>query len=182
MGMLDQLDSGTIMAFQRMLGLPLSGKWDPETKSRVESYQTILNQTPGTTVDTPEEAGKETEWQKLVGAITARDVSFNRAVDSTPAQDLANQAFMREAGAQESEIADEIAFLTKQNARDKNLRVLGADEDRATADRNSTNDKTEMSVVPAAAPFTIFIPSSNASPKMGGIRWNSTEDFLLAHS
>ena len=26
-----------------------------------------------------------------------------------------------------------------------------------------------MSVVPAAAPFTIFIPSSNASPKMGGI-------------
>ena len=143
MGKLSELDKPTVAAFQRMLGLPQTGTYDPETQARVESYQTILNQTPGTTVDTPEEAGKETEWQKLVGAITARDVSFNRAVDSTPAQDLANQAFMRESGALESEMIDEIAYRTSQNTSDVNMRAQNRKTDTETANTNAAAARTE---------------------------------------
>jgi hypothetical protein len=119
-----------------MLGLPQTGTYDPETKSRVESYQTILGQTPGQTNDMG-------QWDALTGALTARDVSFTGAVDSTPAQDLANNAFMREAGAQESELMGEIAYRTSQYTSDVNMRAQNRKTDTETANKNAAAARTD---------------------------------------
>jgi len=135
MGMLNTLDPATLAAFQRQLGLPQTGTYDPETAARVESYQQILGQTPGQT----DNMG---QWEALTGALTARDVSFTGAVDSTPAQDLANNAFMRESGALESEIVDEIAYRTSQNTSDVNMRAQNRKTDTETANTNAAAART----------------------------------------
>lgn len=136
MGMLNTLDPATYAAFQRMLGLPQTGTYDPETQARVESYQTILSQTPGQTNDMG-------QWEALTGALQKRDVSFTGAVDSTPAQDLANNAFMRESGALESEIIDEIAYRTSQNTADVNMRAQNRKTDTETANTNAAAARTD---------------------------------------
>lgn len=137
MGMLSELnDPATYAAFQRMLGLPQTGTYDPETKARVESYQAVLGQTPGQTNDMG-------QWEALTGALQKRDVSFTGAVDSTPAQDLANNAFMRESGALESEIIDEIAYRTSQNSADVNMRAQNRKTDLETANTNAAAARTD---------------------------------------
>lgn len=130
MGKLSGLDPATLKAFESYLGLPQDGSWDPELEKRVGSYQMLLGQTPGETADMG-------QWEALTGALRQRGEAFGSPADSTPAQDPAYQAFMREAGARESEILDEIRFRTEQNSREINRRAAGFQAEKAEATVNA---------------------------------------------
>jgi len=127
MGQLSGLDPATLKAFESYMGLPQDGTWDPELAKRVAGYQQLLGQTPGQTDDAQ-------QWEALTGQLAARGAAFADPGDSTAAQDPAFQTFMRNAGARESEILDEINYRTEQNSREINRRAAGfaAQKDEAT--------------------------------------------------
>jgi hypothetical protein len=65
------------------------------------------------------------------------------ALDPVPAQDPAYQLFMRNSGAQESEIMDEIKYRTEQNSREINRRAAGFAAQKADAEANATASKEQ---------------------------------------
>lgn len=129
MGSLNTLSPATIRAFETYLGLPEDGTWDPELAAKVGAYQSLLGQTPGQT-DTHD------QYAALVSKLQERHAAFNTVPDPVPAQDPAFQAFMRSAGAQESEILDEIRYRTEQNSREINRRAAGFAAEKAEAEQN----------------------------------------------
>lgn len=118
MGKLNTLDPATIKAFETYLGLTADGQWDADLEKRVGNYQSMLGQTPGQT-DTPD------QYAALVSALQRRGDAFGPGADTTPMQDAAFQAFLRESGARESELLDEIRYRTEQTTREINRRAAG---------------------------------------------------------
>lgn len=118
MGKLNTLDPATIKAFETYLGLNADGQWDPDLGRSVGRYQTMLGQTPGQT-DTAE------QYAALVEALQKRAAAFGPGADTTPMQDAGFQAFLRESGARESELLDEIRYRTEQTTREINRRAAG---------------------------------------------------------
>lgn len=136
MGLLNALDPATIKAFERYLGKPEDGIWDDDLAGTVGAYQQLLGQTPGQTDD----AG---QWAALTGKLKERGDAFTQPLDGVPAQDPGYQAFMRSAGAQESEILDEIGYRTEQNSREINRRAVGFSAERAETQQNANVSKTQ---------------------------------------
>jgi hypothetical protein len=116
--------------------MPADGTWDPELASKVGAYQSLLGQTPGQT-DNPE------QYASLVDQLQQRHSAFNTVPDAVPAQDPAYQAFMRQAGAQESEILDEIRYRTEQNSREINRRAAGFAAQKEEVQQNTNTAKTQ---------------------------------------
>jgi hypothetical protein len=135
-GSLSSLDPATIKAFETYLGKPADGVWDPDLENAVGAYQALLEQTPGQT-DTPE------QYSSLVSKLQERYSAFGETPDAVPAQDPAFQMFMRNAGAQESEIMDEIAYRTTQNNREINRRAVGFEAQKAEAQENVDKAKEQ---------------------------------------
>lgn len=65
-------------------------------------------------------------------------------LDAVPAQDPAYQLFMRNSGAQESEIMDEIKYRTEQNSREINRRAAGFAAQKADAEANAGVSKQRV--------------------------------------
>lgn len=118
MGKLNTLDPATIKAFETYLGLNVDGQWDSDLERSVGRYQTMLGQTPGQT-DTAE------QYAALVEQLQKRAAAFGPGADTTPMQDTGFQAFLRESGARESELLDEIRYRTEQTTREINRRAAG---------------------------------------------------------
>lgn len=133
MGQLSTLDPATIKAFETYLGLQPDGVWDPDLEKKVGQYQTMMGQTPGQT-------DNHEQWSALVSQLQARGSAFGNAPDSVPAQDPAFQAFIRNAGAKESELLDEIQYRTVQTTREINRRAAGFALDKENAQTATTND------------------------------------------
>lgn len=137
MAQLSTLDPATLSAFQSYLGMPVDGAWSPELASRIGAYQGLLGQTQGQT-DSPD------QWSALVSQLQQRGAAFGQnALDPVPAQDPAYQLFMRNAGAQESEILDEIRYRTEQSNREINRRAAGFAADKQDVQDNTNAAKTQ---------------------------------------
>lgn len=65
-------------------------------------------------------------------------------LDAVPAQDPAYQLFMRNSGAQESEIMDEIRYRTEQNSREINRRAAGFAAQKADAEASGAVSKQKI--------------------------------------
>jgi len=65
-------------------------------------------------------------------------------LDPVPAQDPAYQLFLRNSGAQESEIMDEIKYRTEQNSREINRRAAGFAAQKADAEANGAVAKQRI--------------------------------------
>lgn len=65
-------------------------------------------------------------------------------LDPTPAQDPAYQLFLRNSGAQESEILDEIRYRTEQNSREINRRAAGFAAQKADAEASGAVAKQRI--------------------------------------
>lgn len=65
-------------------------------------------------------------------------------LDPVPAQDPAYQLFLRNSGAQESEILDEIKYRTEQNSREINRRAAGFAAQKADAETNAGISKQRV--------------------------------------
>lgn len=136
MGALSGLDPATIKAFETYLGLPVDGVWDGELASRVGGYQTLLGQTPGQTRDAA-------EWEALTAALKRRGEALSPSADPVPMQDIAFQTFLRESGARESELLDEIQWRTEQSTREINRRAAGFELDRENTRQKIQTDYRE---------------------------------------
>lgn len=102
--------------------------FDPELDAKVKGYQALFGQTPG-------ELSGPADYDRLVQGLQSRAQTFT-AGDPLPLQDTAFQAFMRNAGAQEGSILDEIRYRTEQSQREINRRAAGYQ-----ADRSETNQQ-----------------------------------------
>lgn len=138
MGAIRDLDPGTLKAFETYLGLPADGAYDDELGKRIESYQMLLGQ------GTPGQTANDSEYSALVKALQDRSAAFGSTGDPTPMQDTGFQSFLRNAGASENEILDEIRFRTEQNSREINRRAAGFAADRAEAVSGFDRERTGL--------------------------------------
>lgn len=167
MGQLSTLSPAVIRAFESYLGQPVDGTWDPELASKVGAYQQLLGQTPGQT-DNADQYGA------LVSKLQERSAAFSTTPDSTPAQDPAFQAFMREAGAKESEILDEIRYRTEQNSREINRRAAGfaAQKDEAQTNANTAKQQGVQRIQQQYADRGFGAQSSSKDQEQGQLASN----------
>lgn len=136
MGALRDLDQNTLKAFETYLGLNADGVYDDELGKRLEAYQGMLGHgTMGQTAD-------ENEYAGLVNALQQRHAAFNTSADPTPMQDTAFQAFLRNAGADESKLLDEIRFRTEQTNREINRRAAGFAAQKAESQQAFGTERT----------------------------------------
>ena len=131
-----QSNPEAIKHWERTLGLPDDGSYDPELQQRIESYQLLLGQTPGQTKDGHEDGGAE--WGALNQLLTDRaNSNTNLSSDNAPMRDTAFQAFLRESGAQEAQLLDEIRYRTEQSTREVNRRAAGFEAERSEVKQNN---------------------------------------------
>lgn len=138
----DQFQDHGIRALEEWLGLPVDGVFDPTLDNRVRGYQALLGH------KNPGELSDMGEYNNLVQALQARITSM-RPADSVPMQDTAFQAFMRNAGAEEASILDEIRYRTEQNSREINRRAAGF-----AAEKEETGKEFDQRMRAKTADFT----------------------------
>lgn len=119
----NQFEDHGIRALEEWLGLPVDGVFDADLDNKVKGYQALFGQTPG------ELRGPE-DYDRLVQGLQSRHVTSG-GNDPLPLQDTAFQAFMRNAGAEEGSILDEIRYRTEQSQREINRRAAGFQADRS---------------------------------------------------
>lgn len=140
-----QTNPDQVKNLEQSLGLPPDGTWDPELAKKIESYQLMLNQTPGQTSDT--DNGKE--YSNLIQTIQARGAAMQPGGDSLPMQDSTFQMFLRNAGASEADLLSVIQERTLQSAREINRHAQGikadiADQEAAFGLKDQNLNQTEQ--------------------------------------
>ena len=129
-----------IKKIEAQLGLAPDGQWDPDLEGRISAYQQILGQDVGQTADNDGGA----QWGALMGIINQRGAAFGPGGDPTPMQDTGFQAFLRNAGAAEADILDEIRERTAQTTREINRTAAGHQAERGDMEAEYSNQETAL--------------------------------------
>lgn len=109
------LDPGTIGAFQRMLGVPITSQWDPATEGAMRTFLQTRGLEYGYGAD-----GNAANWENLTGALRENEANPNPALT-----DPAYQAFLRQSGVQQQNLRDEILARIDQTNRERNRAAQG---------------------------------------------------------
>jgi hypothetical protein len=124
------LDAGTIGAFQRMLGVPITMAWDPTTDQAMKTHLEGRGLPYGYGT-----AGDAKEWEFLTATLRENEANPNPALT-----DPAYQAYLRQSGVQQATIKDEILARIDTANRERNRAAAGFQMQKDTTTKNIATD------------------------------------------